>query len=234
MRTTTLPLTLAFCLAGCAGQRPTPGSPTSPRKALPFPEPAAVTSSLSLEEIAQQVTSMETKVFRYPTRLRDEDDRLATYQRWSMVVLAGEELDRSGGRSPPTMAILAALYRQGHNLGVTGCAAKADATIAEGLRRYPESAALNWQAAFFYVQVHPRFAVEAEKALLRLRELLGPGENPDVERLMVEAYLHQGKVAEARKQIDHCLAVTPDDTDLLAMRRAINEGRYRLHGTNDP
>lgn len=98
----------------------------------------------------------------------------------------------------------------------------------KGLKKYPDSIPLNFQASYFYLQINPKFAPEGEKALLHLRRLLGTNRNPEIERGFVFAYLYQNKIKQAKRQVDHCLKITPQDEMLLKMREALKSGKVKL------
>jgi hypothetical protein len=73
-------------------------------------------------------------------------------------------------------------------------------TITAGLKKFPESVPINFQASYFYTQIDPKFAPEGEKALLRLRRLLRTDKNIEVERNLLFAYLYQDKIKKAKKK----------------------------------
>lgn len=107
-------------LAGAVrAEKPPAPAPQLPKvEPWPFPKSSDRAGALSLEQIAAKTGEFEGKIGSYPTRLRDEKEHRKVYAEWSRTVLAAEALKKEHGRSEPLYAVLAALYREGHNMDV--------------------------------------------------------------------------------------------------------------------
>lgn len=192
---------------------------------LPFPTGKARAADLKLPQLEARAERLNQKVGGYPPRLKDAADRKATYKEWSAVVLAAEAVEATGKDTERRACLLARLYRQGHNLDVKESGERAKRAVEDALKTYPDSVPVQFEASYLYLQINPKFAPEGEKALLRLRELLGTDQNPEVERGFVFAYLYQNRIPEAQAQIDRCLALTPGDKMLLQFKEALKKGK---------
>jgi hypothetical protein len=201
-------------------------------KPLPFPVEPQPAPVLSIDEIEAKIKVFDEKIGRYPPRLKDEGDRQAVYRDWSAVVLGAEAVKKKAVGSERVACALSALYRQGHNMDVKECGVRAKETIVAALKAHPDSIPVNWQASYFYLQIAPKFAPEGEKALLKLRALLGTDQNLEIERGLVFAYLYQERIPEAQKQVDRCLEISPKDEMLLQFKEALKGGKLEKHTAN--
>lgn len=199
----------------------------APVEPLPFPPGGAGQTVMSLDEIEAAAESLDAVVGSYPPRYPKGVDRAAVYAKWSAAVLA-LEAPGTGEDSERVLVLKARLYRQGHNLDVRECGDRAEGAIEAGLKKYPDSIPVNFQASYFYLQINPKFAPQGEKALVKLRQLLGTDQNWEVERGFVFAYLYQQKTKQLRKQVDHCLKIKPDDEMMLLMRKGLKSGNVRV------
>ena len=194
---------------------------------LPFPDLKAEARAFPLEEIEQAIAKFDGVIGSYPPRFKEAKERTTTYDAWSAVLRSATKLRASAGDTERIICALAALYRQGHNMDVTGCASHAGELIEDGLKKHPDSIPMNLQASYFYLQIDTSFASEGEKALLHLRKLLKTDRNLEVERGLCYAYLQQQKMEEAKKQIDRYLQLDPKDTMFPQIREAIEKGTVR-------
>jgi len=201
---------------------------------LPFPASTNATAPLSFQEIEATADRFNDKLGGYPPRFSNPDERITTYAEWIPVVLAAERLKEPEGFSERMATLLATLYRQGHNMEVADCGNRAHATITAGLEKYPQSIPINFQASYFYTQIDPKFAPEGERASLRLRRLLRTDKNFEVERNLLVAYLFQDKIKEAKKQVDRCLKIRPDDVGLLRIKGALQRGKIERRIQSTP
>ncbi len=213
------------CIASKPDSRKEPDFPELRVEPLPFPKERKTVERLSVGEIEAGILALNEKIGGYPPRLKDASERQAVYLKWSELLLAAQAVKKTEGDSERVACALAALFRQGHNMDVQKCGLHAKAIIEEALASYPDSIPVNWQASYFYLQINPKFAPEGEKALLRLRKLLGTDQNPEVERGLVFAYMYQQRVPEARAQIDRCLVISPGDKMLLQFKDSLKDGK---------
>jgi len=198
---------------------------------LPFPTTPTEGDALAFDAVLALADGFEEKIGSYPPRWDGPDDRTATYQSWSRAILAVEQLKAAEGDTERLVVLHSRLLRQGHNMDVRDCGRQAADVIEAGLRTFPDSIPVNFQASYFYLQIDPRYAPEGEKALLRLRRLLATDRNLEVERGFVFAYLYQNKIKDAKRQVDRCLKLAPGDKMLLALREGLKSGRVQRHGS---
>ena len=192
--------------------------------ALPFPAGTPPSPALSIDELTAAVNRLEGALGGYPPHLRDEADRNETYGAWSRLVLAAQALRQTQGDTEPVLLVLARLYRQGHNLDVTGAAQHAIEVFHVAQKAYPDSVPLLWQASYFFLQLNPKYAPQGEKALLKLRARLHTDEHPEIERGLLFAYLYENRTAEARKQAEKCVRLFPKDDAFKQILESLRAG----------
>ncbi len=205
--------------AGAAETKPPQVAP------LPFPQAKGAIPALPLEAMIAQANQLESVVGGYPTRLKGEPERAKVYADWSGLVLSAEALRREHGNSERLLSLLAALYRQGHNMDVAECGQRAMDAITAGLVAYPDSIPVNWQASYFFLQINPKYAPDGEKSLLKLRLLLHTDQDIEIERGLLFAYLYENRIDVAKKQAEKCLKLQPNDTMVANIYQALKSGQ---------
>jgi hypothetical protein len=163
--------------------------------------------------IAVDAGALDPLIGTYPPKYQREDERRSAYAQWAKLLSEARALRSSIGDSEPVLALLANLYRQGHNIGVSGSGSEADSTITECVNRFPTSVLCHTAAIDFYLQVDPETGKKAERSLSFLREHYAPELNSSIEGGYVFFYLYQQRNAEALKQIDTYLASFPRGKD---------------------
>ena len=193
---------------------------------LPFPKlnPDSFTH-LALDEIQGRADVLAETLGHYPLQFKRPEDRQGTYAVWSEVLAAAQAIEAKQGDSEPVARVLAELYREGHNLDVLECGERASAILELGLKKFPDSVPLNFEAAHFYLDIGK--AIPAESALVHLRVLLHTTEDIRIERPLLFAYLYQDKRAEALKQVDHCLGLQPGDPFFTKTKETLAQGGWR-------
>jgi hypothetical protein len=197
-------------------------------KATPLPYPAAPATAAevpAIEQLQAQAESLATALGTFPPQLKKSEDRQTVYEVWAQVMASANALAAERGEPEPVVCLLALLYREGHNLDVQECAQRNLALLGPGLTKFPDSVPLNFEAAHFYLGIG-RGAM-AERALLHLRGLLRTCDDMRVERPLLFAYFYQDKRAEMAKQVEHCLALCPDDRFFLQMKESLVKGGMR-------
>ncbi|AWI09283.1 hypothetical protein CKA38_08530 [Ereboglobus luteus] len=212
-------------LAGSPKNAPAQEPSFTKVKALPFPDVDIKQVSLDLDQIEKQTVLLCQKLGNYPPNIKDDEDRQATYRQWAYLVPEARLHNRVSGGNERTTLLLIQLYRYGHNLDVAQSGSEAAILLEAALKQYTRSIPINWEASYFYLQTNPENAPKGEAALLKLRELLGTDKNLDVERGLVFAYIYMQQTDNLIKQVDHCLALAPNDKMLRDIKNAALNGR---------
>jgi len=192
---------------------------------LPMPAREAPANPATLGALANRISDLNRYIGSYPPRIADDRQRHEVYGQWSEALRQAWQFEDRMPQEESTLAVLADIYRQGHNLDVAGADRKAIDTLDKCLARFADSARCHMTAAYFYLSTNPGYASKGEASLLRLRELLKTHSNPEVERGLVFAYLYQQKTASALAQLDHYLALVPGDAQMRKLREGIANGR---------
>lgn len=195
---------------------------------LAMPERIDGAASVPVELVRNEVTALNMFVGSYPPRIASEEERVFVYERWSKALQNAWLIEAMEPESESTLALLSDLYRQGHNLDVKASGTRADQTIAKCLLAFPSSVDCHFSAAYFHLSVNPAFAPKGEASLIRLRELLKPEVNLDVERGFVFAYLYQGRSEEALQQVDYFLTLDPESEWARQFREAMASGKVTI------
>lgn len=188
---------------------------------LPMPTRAEPVKAGSMAELRGRVSDLNRYIGSYPPRIESERQREEVYGQWTEAMRQAWLIENQMPQDEATLALLADLYRQGHNLDVTGADRKAFETLDKCLTRYADSTKCHLAASYFYLSINPQYAPKGEASLLRLRELMKTQSNPEIERGMVFAYLYQQKLDLALKQLDHYLSLAPDDEQMRKVREAL-------------
>lgn len=189
---------------------------------LPMPSRAEPVKAGSMAELRERVSDLNRYIGSYPPRIESERQREEVYGHWTEAMRQAWQIENQMPQDEATLAMLADLYRQGHNLDVTGADRKAIETLDKCLARYADSTRCHLTASYFYLSINPHYAPKGEASLLRLRELMKTQANPEIERGLVFAYLYQQKVDLALKQIDHYLTLAPQDEHMRQIREAVS------------
>ncbi|WP_152032748.1 hypothetical protein [Ereboglobus luteus] len=220
-----VPMFAGAMLAGSPKNAPAQEPSFTKVKALPFPDVDIKQVSLDLDQIEKQTVLLCQKLGNYPPNIKDDEDRQATYRQWAYLVPEARLHNRVSGGNERTTLLLIQLYRYGHNLDVAQSGSEAAILLEAALKQYTRSIPINWEASYFYLQTNPENAPKGEAALLKLRELLGTDKNLDVERGLVFAYIYMQQTDNLIKQVDHCLALAPNDKMLRDIKNAALNGR---------
>ncbi len=178
---------------------------------LRLPEGNVTTKTVSVKDLQLKIGELNRSIGRYPPLVSSESDRMRVYEDWANAIRGGRALQEKTPESEDLFAALADLYRQGHNLDVAGAGEEADRQLQKCLKLFPNSLSCHRVAGYFYLAIHPSFAPKGEFSLRRLKVLLAPKVDSEVERGLAFAQVYQGKKAEAIKQIDYYLTIQPDD-----------------------
>ena len=215
---------LIFCAVACHLIAKEPDFAYLKAEALPFPSASKAPDAYTSAQLDKMASSFNPKIGSYPPQFKDAKDREVTYGEWARVLVAARQLKENAGDSESMACLLATLYRQGHNMDVTQCGTLAGVTVEDALKKYPDSIPVNFQASYFYLQINPKFAIEGEKVLLRLRRLLNTDQNSEVEKGLFFAYLNEGRNEDAEKQLVHCLILSSNDPMLRQFREGFKKG----------
>lgn len=190
---------------------------------FPFPDDSSdFTLVTSLDRVRSLVAGLEPTLGASPFAGRDEEERTALYKVWKRALFSALAVRQTEGDTELMIATLAALYRQGMNLGVETCRESATDTVERALVMYPDSMLVNWQAAYLYGEF-PESADKAESALLKLRELLRSESHYEVERRLALIYAAGADRAKALAQVEKCLKLRSDDAAMLELRKSLSE-----------
>lgn len=197
---------------------------------LPLPERAAAAEHPATDAALQkELGSLNEFIGGYPPHIKSEEERAAVYRRWSELLQGAWAIEAREPEAESTLALLADVYRQGHNLDVEGTGVRAMQAVERCTSAYPKSIRCHFIASYIYLSANPRYAPKGEAALVRLRELFKPQINAEVERGFIFAYLGQGKNDEAVKQIDYFLTLDPKAEWAKKLRAALVGGKLQLH-----
>ena len=175
-----------------------------------IPERDKNTREAGIQELRQRVSDLNRFIGSWPARASSDDERRAVYKQWSAALQQAWLVEAKDPDSESTLALLADIYRQGHNLDVNDSGRLADQSINCCLADYPDSIPCNFTASYFYLSVNPKFAPKGEASLAHLRELLKPKVNLEMEKGFVFAYLYEGKKDQAKTQLEYFLTLAPD------------------------
>lgn len=188
---------------------------------LPMPSRTEPSKPGTMTELRGRANDLHRYIGSYPPRIENERQREEVYGQWTEALRQAWQIENQMPQDEGTLALLADLYRQGHNLDVSGADRKAIEALDRCLARYADSVRCHLTASYFYLSINPQYAPKGEASLMRLRELMKTHENPDIERSLVFAYLVQQKMDLALKQVDHYLTLAPDDEHMRKVREAI-------------
>lgn len=194
--------------------------------AMPLQRSDPVT--FSIDELKATANALNAKIGSYPPKLSSDGDRQATYAKWADALQKAWAVTRNAPDSESSLSLLSELYRQGHNLDVVDTDHRADTTIQKCLSMYPKSIACNFSAAYFYLSIDPKYAPYGEKSLLRLRELRKPEVDQNVEKGLAFAYLYEGRVEDAKKQIDYYLTLDPKSDWAVKFKDGLERGKLKV------
>lgn len=197
---------------------------------LPFPERAAVAAPPAMSaEPQREVAALNQFIGSYPPHIKSAEERASVYKRWSGVLQGAWAIESREPEAEATLALLADVYRQGHNLDVESTGGRAMRTVENCTSAYPNSIRCHFLASYIYLSANLRYAPKGEAALVRLRELFKPQVNAEVERGFIFAYLYQGKNEEAVEQIDYFLTLDPKAEWAKTLRAGVVSGKLQLH-----
>jgi tetratricopeptide (TPR) repeat protein len=191
---------------------------------LPFPDDATdFTLVTTLDGVRSLTAALEPALGATPLPDGNDAARTALYKRWKRAMFSALAVRQTEGDTELMVATLAALYRQGMNLGVETCRESALDMVERALAMYPDSFSANWQAAYLYGEMPDAFG-KAEEALLKLRELLHSERHYEVERRLALIYATESDKEKALAQVEKCLSLRPDDSAMLELKTSLSEG----------
>lgn len=180
------------------------------------------------EQLHHQMQQLNATIGSYPPQFESTQQQEYVQQVWSVTLRQALNLSKTTPPSTDTLALLANLYRQGHNMDVVGMASKAHQTIQTCLAQDLNHVGCNFAASYFYLSVNPQAAPMGEQALLRLKAHFAPAYNPEVERGLVMAYLFQKRQADSLKQLEVLMAHDPLDTWASTLYEKIKADQVKL------
>lgn len=185
--------------------------------------------AVTLEQLNRQMQQLNPSIGSYPPNFESAQQQQYVQHIWATTLAQAVELSTQQNPIPTdVLALLANLYRQGHNMDVEGMASKAHHTIQSCLARDLQHLGCNFAAAYFYLSVNPQAAPMGEQALLRLRAHFAPTYNAEVERGLVFAYMFQKRQAETLKQLEVLMAHDPLDTWATELYDKIKDNQVQL------
>jgi hypothetical protein len=214
-RRTSALLALALLLAACAAKpKPDLLPGQLPDKVFPMPSDGPPITRRAPKELEATGHRLVEKLGDYPPRFANEAERDQVYAEWSDMLRDVKTRDWSRAPSKTArLAVLADLYRLGHNLDVAGSAELAEDTFKECLASDAFSIGCNWTRAEFYTSVEPTSErlMLAEASLDTLRTVLGPQPDRAVEFEYIKLRLMGNDLPGAQAAMDSFLEKFPDE-----------------------
>jgi len=222
-------LALATGLAACASKQPALLPGQLPSKVYPMPSDGPPVTRRSPDEFKATGDRLLDKLGDYPPRVASEAERDKLYAEWTDMLRDTKTRDWSQARSQTArLAVLADLYRMGHNLDVDGSAERTDDCLKECLARDAFSVGCHWTRAQFYLSIEPTSdrLMLAEASLDTLRRVLGPEPDRAVEFEYVKLRLMSRDVPGAQAAMDSFLQKFPDERNsqqLKDLQKALDD-----------
>ena len=207
-----LTLIAGIYLASCASQQSKiPGTDIN-EKVFELNPAQLEVPTMSFEVIENEIGALNKYIGSYPPRFANENERELVYKKWHSLVSEAEAYNKINSNTEKSLYLLSELYRQGHNMDVSGSAEKALSNLDSCLLVNEHSIPCNFSASYFYLSIGPKYLDKAEKSLLVLKNHYSPKLNHEVEAGYVFLYLYRQNVPKAKNQIDLFIQSFPDSS----------------------
>ena len=211
-----LTLIAGIFLASCASQQANiPGTDIN-EKVFELSPVQLDVPTLSFEALEKKIGALNKYIGSYPPRFANENERELVYKNWLSLVSEAEAYNKVNSNNEKSLYLLSELYRQGHNMDVSGSAEKALSNLDSCLLANEYSIPCNFSASYFYLSVGAAYLDKAEKSLSVLKNHYNPKLNHEVEAGYVFLYLYRQNVPMAKKQIDLFIKSFPDSSRVAA------------------
>jgi len=189
-------------LASCASQQSKiPGTDIN-EKVFELSPPQLDIPAMSFEALEKEIGALNRYIGSYPPRFTSESERELVYKKWLSLVSEAEAYNKVNSNTEKSLYLLSELYRQGHNMDVSGSAEKALSNLDSCLLANEHSIPCNFSASYFYLSIGTAYLDKAEKSLSILKNHFSPKLNHEVEAGYVFLYLYRQNVPMAKEQID--------------------------------
>ena len=186
---------------------------------LPLVFPENYIPSLTPEEIENNIGQLNGIIGGYPPRFENPGHRLEVYRFWLEQVAEAEHFAAENKDQELAHVFRADLYRQGHNMDVSGAAERTIENLNLCFREFEMPIMCHRTAMFFYVSVGGKYVDEAEKHVTFLKNYYGDDLDHDVEQGLIWLKLFRGDMAGAKSAIPAFLENFPNsnNSELLEM-----------------
>lgn len=201
-----------LAVAGAVGaEGPTPPRGL-PERIFEMPTAGPAAAARTLHEIEQALPPLYRVIGGYPPRYESEAHRESVWSDWRAVMLDAEaqlEAVLSGERRH---ALLAEIYRMGHNLDVRGSAKRAAEHVEACVAAFPSSVRCHLSSMQLHLapQRTGTNLASAKRSIDALRALAKPGSSEPAESGLVFYHLYSGAREEAHTQLDRYRALFPE------------------------
>ncbi len=207
---------LALTLTSCASQQSKiPGTDIN-EKAFELNPVKIDAPTMSFEALEKKIGALNSYIGSYPPRFVNENERELVYKNWLSLVSEAEAYNKVNSNTEKSLYLLSDLYRQGHNMDVTGSAEKALSNLDSCLFVNEYSIPCNFSASYFYLSIGAAYLDKAEKSLSILKNHYSPELNHEVEAGYVFLYLYRQNVPMAKKQINLFVQTFPESSRVAA------------------
>jgi len=185
-----------------------------------------------VDDIGAGIAALNAHVGSWQARSRSAQEKSKVQKTWlDLLKRAQQFYEQHHDREEDGLALLAELYRQGHNMDLPNCAQNAAQALQVGLAKYPDSDRLNRAAVAFFLSV-PNGLAMAEASLRKLRARAGAGSDEFVERALVHLHLQSNQPQEALKQANAYIGRFGAASDVAAIKAGIESGTVQVIRTD--
>lgn len=211
-----LTLIIGIFLASCASQQSKITGTDINEKVFELSLVQLDVPTMSSETLEKEIGALNNYIGSYPPRFASENERELVYKKWLSLVSEAEANNKVNSNTEKSLYLLSELYRQGHNMDVSGSAEKALSNLDSCLMANENSIPCNFSASYFYLSIGPAYLDKAERSLSVLKNHYSPRPNLEVEAGYVFLYLYRKNVPMAKKQIDLFIQSFPNSSRVAA------------------
>lgn len=189
-----------------------------------FASPAAAeppTNHCDIKGAVAEIQNFALKAGTYPPAVATADERKQVIGKYLVIKKELDSLSQDCTNVVEKLLLRAKLETMGHNLDIEHAWNEAESDFREVLRRVPQNVEALLGLGFLYVNTNLKLAPQAELLFLQAQKSKGAELLVSAHRGLIFAYYYQGKMEDAKREVDLVRKFEPNNKTLAELQEII-------------